>query len=44
MTTIGYGEISPYTTQERIVSIIFLFFASVEFGYIMGNLQTAIVK
>lgn len=38
MTTIGYGEVSPYTTQERLMAIIYLFFASVEFGYIMGNI------
>ena len=40
MTSIGYGDISPQTTNERIFGVIAMLISSVMFGVIVGNIGT----
>ncbi|OMJ90246.1 hypothetical protein SteCoe_7449 [Stentor coeruleus] len=44
MASIGYGDLSPKTTSERILGIITMNITSVTFGYIIGNVGTIIEK
>ena len=44
MTTIGYGDISPVSTTERIFSIIALICSSFTFGFIIGNIGSIVEK
>ena len=39
MTSVGYGDILPVTTTQRIVAVISMCFACVLFGNIIGNIQ-----
>ena len=38
MTTIGYGDVLPYNTQEKIFVIIIAIICSVIFAYSMNNI------
>ena len=40
MTSIGYGDISPQTINERIFGVIAMLISSVMFGVIIGNIGT----
>lgn len=36
MTTVGFGDIKPQTTAERIYSLLVMFIGASVFGYILG--------
>lgn len=38
MITIGYGDISPKNTNERLFSIFVMILASGVFGYVMNSI------
>lgn len=44
MACIGYGDLSPHTTYERLLGIAIMNVTSVVFGYIIGNVGTIIEK
>ncbi|OMJ70677.1 hypothetical protein SteCoe_31288 [Stentor coeruleus] len=44
MVSIGYGDFSPQTTEERIFGIICMFMSSITFGIIIGNIGSIIEK
>lgn len=44
MASIGYGDLSPRSTSERILGIITMNITSITFGYIIGNVGTIIEK
>jgi CRP-like cAMP-binding protein len=37
MTTVGYGDITPVTTSERLLAIVIMLFGATIFGYVIGN-------
>ena len=39
MTSVGYGDILPVTSTQRIVAVVSMCFACVLFGNIIGNIQ-----
>ena len=41
MTTIGYGDISPQTPLEVLITIVVQLFGAVLFGWIIGNVREA---
>jgi len=40
MSTIGYGDISPQTTDEKIYAICFAIIACGFFGYVISELTS----
>lgn len=44
MTTVGYGDISPVATGERIFTIFAMMVGSAVFGYIIGNTTSIIAS
>ena len=40
MSTVGYGDITPKNTDEIILCIFTMIFASGTFGYAIGNIQS----
>lgn len=42
MTTVGYGDISPYTTLERSFGIIFLLIATGVFSFTLNTIGAAL--
>jgi hypothetical protein len=40
LTTVGYGDISPFTTAEMIYSMLWMFFGVVFFSYTIGILAS----
>ena len=40
MTTVGYGDIDPFTTEERIFAIIWMIFGTGFFSYTLGKLSS----
>lgn len=44
MVSIGYGDFSPQTTEERIFGIICMFMSSITFGIIIGNIGSIVEK
>lgn len=38
MVTIGYGDVYPYTTNERVFGTFVMIFSSGLFGYIMNSI------
>ena len=44
MASIGYGDYSPRTPNERILGILTMNVSSLVFGYIIGNIGTVIEK
>jgi hypothetical protein len=44
ITTIGYGDISPNTSLELVVSIFVFLVGAVTFGYIIGNVGSFVTK
>ncbi|OMJ91317.1 hypothetical protein SteCoe_6212 [Stentor coeruleus] len=44
MVSIGYGDFSPQTTEERTFGIICMLMSSVTFGVIIGNIGSIIEK
>lgn len=41
MTTVGFGDIRPHTTAERVYCIIIMFLGSTAFAYIIGSIAAA---
>ena len=41
MTTIGYGDIVPITTTERVYAIVCMFIGATSFGYIIGSIAAS---
>jgi hypothetical protein len=39
LTTVGYGDIAPYTVLEMIYSMLWMFFGVGFFSYTLGNLS-----
>lgn len=37
MTTVGYGDVRPHTTAERVYCIFVMFLGATAFGYIIGT-------
>lgn len=44
MASIGYGDLHPHVTSERIVGILIMNFSSITFGYLLGNIGDIISK
>ena len=44
MTSIGYGDITPSSTSERLVCILVMIISSGIFGFIIGNIGSIIEK
>lgn len=44
MTSVGFGDIAPVTTKERLVGIFTMFFSSITFGIIIGNIGNIMDK
>jgi hyperpolarization activated cyclic nucleotide-gated potassium channel 2 len=42
MNTVGYGDISPQTTEERFVGIFLLILASFVFAYTLNSIGAAL--
>jgi hyperpolarization activated cyclic nucleotide-gated potassium channel 2 len=42
MFSVGYGELSPQNTLERLVGIVVMNFSSIAFGYLLGNFGSII--
>jgi CRP-like cAMP-binding protein len=40
VSTVGYGDIIPYSTSERVVVICIMIFGATIFGYIAANVST----
>jgi len=40
LSTVGYGDISPHNTSERILSIFIMIVGASVFGYIVANVST----
>lgn len=40
MTTVGYGDIAPLTTAERIIAIIWMMVGVGFYSFTIGNLST----
>jgi len=40
MSTVGYGDVSPANSKERIFAIILMFFGVFGFAFISGNLSS----
>ena len=40
LTTVGYGDMNPYTTAERLTSIVFMIFGVAIYSYTIGSLTT----
>ncbi|CAD7933386.1 unnamed protein product [Amoebophrya sp. A120] len=41
MTTVGYGDIAPKSTAERIYGILVMFIGGTAFGYIIGSIAAS---
>ena len=44
MVSIGYGDLHPSTTSERIVGILIMNCSSITFGFLAGNFGTIVAK
>lgn len=44
MVTVGYGDIAPVTTNERIVMVVVMLASSIVFGYILSSIGGIIVE
>jgi len=40
MTTVGYGDISPHTTAEKIYAMFSMLIACGVFAYVVGSIDT----
>ncbi len=38
MTTVGYGDVTPYTINEKIFGMMVILLASCMFAYVMQNI------
>lgn len=44
MTTCGYGDIHPYTSNERLASMMAMIISSVVFGFIINDIGKMVSK
>jgi hypothetical protein len=44
ITTVGYGDISAYTIDERILSLILMLFGVVFYSFVIGTLSSVITQ
>lgn len=44
MSTLGYGDHKPITTDEKLFAIFAMIIASFVFGYYVGNISDIITK
>ena len=44
MASIGYGDLTPKTTNERLAGVFIMFFSSITFGIIIGNIGNILEK
>ena len=44
MASIGYGDLHPHLTSERVIGILIMNFSSITFGYLLGNIGGIISK
>lgn len=42
LTTVGYGDFLPASTEERAFTIVILIFGVTYFAYLMGSINSAI--
>ena len=42
LTTVGYGDVIPYTTLELVWTCVVMFVGTCTFGYIIGNVASLI--
>jgi hypothetical protein len=40
MTTVGYGDVAPYTMNEKIYAIFSMLIACGVFAYVVGSIET----
>ena len=40
MTTVGYGDILPFTVSEKVYAIAIMLMGATVFGYIVGSVGT----
>ena len=38
MSTVGYGDITPQTTKERLLTIVIMICSSIVFGYLLSSI------
>ena len=44
LTTIGYGDITPYTNTERIISLLYIFVGVAFVSYCIGSLSSIMLS
>lgn len=42
LTTVGYGDISPFTTSEMILTVVVQFVGTLVFGYVMASITSVV--
>ncbi|GMH84628.1 hypothetical protein TL16_g09980 [Triparma laevis f. inornata] len=42
LTTVGYGDINPFTTEELILTVIVQFVGTLVFGYVMASITSVV--
>jgi hyperpolarization activated cyclic nucleotide-gated potassium channel 2 len=40
MTTVGYGDVTPYTMREKVYAIFSMLIACGVFAYVVGSIET----
>ena len=40
MTTVGYGDITPFTEAEKVYAILMMVFGATLFAYVLANVAT----
>jgi len=44
MSTVGYGDIAPITTKERILTIIIMIISSIIFGFLLSSIGSLLLE
>jgi hyperpolarization activated cyclic nucleotide-gated potassium channel 2 len=42
LTTVGYGDILPFTTEEILLTVIVQFVGTLVFGYVMASITSVV--
>lgn len=43
MSTVGYGDITPQTTRERMVTVVIMIFSSIVFGFLLSSIGSLLL-
>jgi len=44
LTTVGYGDIVPATSAERVIACVVMILGGMAFGYIIGNMSALVSR